>query len=367
MLSFAVGPNSYQQHLNEHFCIHLTPKACRRQPPPVVIYSLLAAYPESSMAESNFGELPLHAAVRCGACAEVVNSILASYPAAAMARDNSGCTPLDILNGTGKMMDHDAVVAALNRTIAVLTKEEQSWEHKITTMQQEFKQNKDKRRREYERIVANKNAEIEDLKRTLDQEKLATSNLASKVIQTEQVVQDKNKLERRYVEKIKKMDEEIRELKGSNSTRKAKIKDLEDIVRSDRKTILELNNRVQTLQSSLTALLEEEEAFAASKLARAENNFKSLMESQFVFLRETERRKDLLRARVKQLGIKIPPKKKPSAEEEEKRRAQNQPTRPPVEEVSNNEVAEKALASAMVHLNPYADGGEHQEGIERDN
>jgi len=70
-----------------------------------VTYSLLSACPESSMAESNFGELPLHEAVRCGACAEAVNCILASYPAAALARDNSGCTPLDILNGTGKMME----------------------------------------------------------------------------------------------------------------------------------------------------------------------------------------------------------------------------------------------------------------------
>ena len=167
--------------------LHVTPvffllilQACRRQPPPVVIYALLSAYPESSMAESNFGELPLHAAVRCGACAEVVNCILASYPAAALAHDNSGCTPLDILNGTGKMMDHDAVVAALNRTIAVLTKEEQSWEQKISSMQQEYEENKDKRRREYERILSNKNDEIQALNQKLDQENLATSNLASR-------------------------------------------------------------------------------------------------------------------------------------------------------------------------------------------
>lgn len=333
-----------------------------------MIYALLSAYPESSMAESNFGELALHAAVRCGACAEVVNCIIASYPAAALARDNSGCTPLDILNGTGKMMDHDAVVAALNRTIAVMTREEQSWGHKISSMQQDFKQNKERRRREYELIVANKNAEIADLKRALDQEKLATSNLASKVIQTEQVVQDRSKSERRLQEKMKKMEEDINELMASNSGRMSKINDLEDIVRSDRKTILELNSRVQTLQSALTSLLEDEEAFASTKLAKAENNFKALMESQFVFLRETERRKDLLRARVKQLGIKIPPKKKPISAEgggDEKRRAvkQQQLAAPPLatEEVSNNEVAEKALASALAHLNPYNENEDNGE------
>ena len=263
------------------------------------------------------------------------------------------------------MLDHDAVVAALNRTIAVLTKEEQAWGNKISAMQQEFKQNKDKRKREYENVVANKNAEIEDLKRTLDQEKLATNNLASKVIQTEQVVQDKSKLEKRYQEKLKKSEEEIDFLKQSNATRKAKVKDLEDIIRSDRKAIVELNNRVQTLQASLTSLLEDEETFAATKLASAEKNFKTLMESQFVFLRETERRKDMLRSRVKQLGIKIPSKKKAQEEEEKKKLAQKQTEAgPPVEEVSNSEVAEKALASAMAHLTPFMDGEDEVGSLE---
>ena len=303
------------------------------------------------MAESNFGELPLHSAVRCGACAEVVNCILAAYPSGVLARDNSGCTPLDILNGTGKMMDHDAVVAALNRTIAVLTKEEQAWEEKISSMQLEFKQNKDKRRQEYETVVATKNAEIEDLKRKLNQENLATSNLAAKVIQTEQVVQDKGKTEKRYQEQIKQNEDEIMQLKSSNATRKSKIKDLEDIVRSDRKAILELNNRVQTLQSSFAALVQEEETFATTKLVEAEKSLKSMMESQFTFIKETEKRKKSLRVRVNQLGIKMPPKKNPDEEAKKKVKAAEQP---PLEH-TNNEVADRALASAMAHLSPVED------------
>ena len=303
------------------------------------------------MAESNFGELPLHSAVRCGACAEVVNCILAAHPSAVLAKDNSGCTPLDILNGTGKMMDHDAVVAALNRTIAVLTKEEQAWEEKISSLQLEFKQNKDKRRQEYETVVATKNAEIEDLKRKLNQENLATSNLAAKVIQTEQVVQDKGKTEKRYQEQIKQNEDEIMQLKSSNATRKSKIKDLEGIVRSDRKAILELNNRVQTLQSSFAALVQEEETFAATKLVEAEKSLKSMMESQFIFIKETEKRKESLRVRVNQLGIKMPPKKKSDEEAKKKVKAAEQP--PP--EHTNNEVADRALASAMAHLSPVED------------
>lgn len=285
--------------------------------------------------------------MRCGACAEVVNCILASYPAAALARDNSGCTPLDILNGTGKMMDHDAVVAALNRTIDVLTREERVWENRIAVMQAEAKKGKDRRRKEYERVIANKNTEILEFRRLLEQEKLATSNLATKVIYTEQLVLEKNKVEKQCLEKIREGKEEIEELLTSNNGHKAKIKELDDIVRSSRKTILNLNDRVESLQSSMTSLLQDEETFVATKLLSAEKNFKTLMEHQFVFLRETERRKELLKVRMKQLGIKSPKK---NAEEDENKKIDPTSIEDEVSNSSNSEVAEKALASAIEHL-----------------
>lgn len=319
-------------------------EACRRQPPPVLVYALLTAFPQSTSAESHFGELPLHAAVRCGACAEVVNCLLAAYPAAVFARDNSGCTPLDILNGTGKMMDHDAVVAALTRTIAVLTKEEQEWQMKIKSMEKEFEANKEQKRREYDRMVEAKNQEIEDLRRELEQEKLATSNLAKKVIQTEKVVELKSSLETRYQDRVKKCEEDIKTLKTSNAQRKAKIKEMESVTITDKTNINELNARVQQLQAQITAVCDEEETFVATTVAKAESQMKFLLESQLLFMKEHEKKKDRLRARVSRLGITLPPKKFPIDFEPEKKKEDEV-----VYEVgvSDNEVAEKALAAAM--------------------
>ena len=335
-------------------------QACRRQPPPVVIYALLAAYPESAMVQSNFGELPLHAAVRCGACCEVVNCILASYPAAVTSRDNSGCTPLDILNGTGKMMDHDSVVAALNRTISVLARDEQAAAHRIGTLQAENKQAKEKRKKEYERIVAAKNSEIEDLKRLLEQETLATSNLASKVIQTERVVQDKSKAEQKMADMINRMDDEMAELRTSNSQRKARIKDLEEIIRSDRNTMVELSQRIQSLERNFESLVGEEELFASHALAKAEHDMAKLMESQLSFFREAERRKDSLRSRVAGLAIDLPrsvPKRDYAREEEEERNRRSLEMPPHENDVSSRAVAEMAMASALVTLKVDPTGG----------
>jgi len=180
-----------------------------------------------------------------------------------------------------------------------------------------------------------------------------------KVIQKEQLVQDSGKIEKRQQEIIKQAETEIMELKSSNANRKSKIKELESIVRSDQKTILELNNRVKTLQSSYIALLKDEESFAETKLADAEKSFKKLMESQLLFLKETEKRKDSLRNRVDQLGIKIPPPKMTPGEAEEykkkqmaQKEAEEAASRAKEADVCDNEVAEKALASAMAHLSP---------------
>ena len=323
-------------------------EACRRQPPPVLIYALLAAYPQSTNAESHFGELPLHAAVRCGACAEVVNCLLAAYPAAVFARDNSGCTPLDILNGTGKMMDHDAVAAALSRTINVLTKEEQEWNAKIKSMEKEFGSEREKKRRDYERMVDTKSGEIAGLKRELQQEKLATSNLAKKVIQTEKVVELKSTLEARYQERLKKCEEDIKTLKNLNAQRKAKIKELEGISAGDRANIEQLNARVEQLQAHLTAVCDEEEIFVATTVARAEAQLKILTEAQSVFIKEHEKKKDRLRGKIGKLGIALPPKKFPSDfDDADYKKVERQKE---LDEPSDQEVAEKALAAAMAQI-----------------
>lgn len=326
-------------------------EACRRQPPPVLIYALLGAYPQSTSAESHFGELPLHAAVRCGACAEVVNCLLAAYPAAVFARDNSGCTPLDILNGTGKMMDHDAVVAALTRTISVLTKEEQEWNAKIKSMEKEFASDKDKKQREYDQIVESKNREIQLLRRELEQEKLATSNLAKKVIQTEKVVQLKSSLEARYQERLNKCEEDIKTLKTLNAQRKTKIKETEAITVADKKTIEQLNLRVQQLQAQLTAVCDDEETFVATTVARAETQMKALVEAQMAFIKAHDRKKEQLRGRIGKLGITLPPKKFPSDfDDVDNKQNGGLEKEKAVDEPSDEEVAEKALAAAMKHF-----------------
>ncbi len=282
-------------------------------------------------------------------------------------------------------MDHDTVVAALTRTIAYLTETEREWNAKAKKKEKEYQASKEKRRREYERIIGKKNSEMNLLRREIEQEKLATSNLAAKVIQTEKVVELKSSLERRHQEKIKRMEDEIQTLKASNANRRAKIKELEEIIRGDRKRIVELNGRVTLLEKEFTSLCGEEDMFVDKRVAKAEEDLKALMKGQMVLIREAEKKKDLLRARLVKLGVTLPKKRIPREDDgnedefgddgedhggsegdvDRPRRRRHQDgdgkitktkaakqtkSQEVIDEPTDEEIAEKALAAAMAHL-----------------
>lgn len=264
---------------------------------------------------------------------------------------------MDILNGTGRIMDHDVVIAALNRTTRFLTKEENVVSWKMEQVQFQHKADQTEQRSKYESMIDKKNTEIDELKRQLQQEKKATSNLASKVIQTETVVQQKMQSENRNMGILERMEGELLDLNASNSSRKTKIAELEEIIESDRKTIMELTEVIETLRSQLTSICEEEEQFVAKNLAKAEANLKTMFETQYVFLKETEKRKELMRERLSTLGISLSASMSEEDEEEEEEESEEEeqsevPGPPSEDEPSDDEVARVALASAMQAVEP---------------
>ena len=212
---------------------------------------------------------------------------------------------MDILNGTGRIKDHDTIIAALNRTTRFLAKEETVFSWKVQHLELKHKEDKEKQSLEYESMLDEKNEEIEDLKRQLQQEKKATSNLAAKVIQTESVVQQKLVSEQRNMEVLESLEEELLDLSARTSSRKTKITELEGIIESDRKTIIELTEVIETLRAQLISICEEEEQFAADNLAKAEANLKAMFETQYIFLKQTEKRKEVMRERISSLGISM--------------------------------------------------------------
>jgi hypothetical protein len=91
-------------------------EAARRQPPIEFMTQLVATYPDAMKAVTQFGELPLHLAVECGASPAVVNLLAVSHWRGCHATDQSGRTPFEVLQENDSLLDpieHKAVVDAL--------------------------------------------------------------------------------------------------------------------------------------------------------------------------------------------------------------------------------------------------------------
>jgi hypothetical protein len=265
---------------------------------------------------------------------------------------------MDILNGTGRITDHDAIIAALNRTTRFLTKEETEFSWKVQQLEQKHKEETERQDIEYETMLDEKNHEIEELKRQLQQEKKATSNLAAKVIQTETVLEQKLVSEMNNMDMLEKLEGELLDLNASNSSKHTKIVEMEEIIESDRLTIMELTEVIETLRSELISMCEEEEQYVADNMAKAEANLKAMFETQYVFLKETEKRKELMLERLSSLGISISSsisadeeeeeeEEEVDTEEQEEDEGEDQPSEEdPSEELTKEPAILSALASA---------------------
>ena len=279
---------------------------------------------------------------------------------------------MDILNGTGRIMDHDSVIAALNRTMKFLSKEEHEFHWKMSQLESKLKDETEEQCAKYEDIIYKKDEEIAELKRQLQQEKLATNNLASKVIQSEKIVQQKVATEKSHLDILEKMEGELLDLNAANSSRKTKITELEDIIESDRKTIMDLTEVIETLRSQLTTICEEEERFVADNLVKAEANLKAMFEHQYVFLKETEKRKELMRERLSTLGISLSASLSEDEEEEAVEEEgeeecveeeEEETEEESLDEPSDYDVARVALASAMHAVQPFIQHSEEEESL----
>ena len=258
---------------------------------------------------------------------------------------------MDILNGTGRITDHDAIIAALNRTTRFLTKEETEFSWKMQQLELKHKEETERQDIEYETMLEEKNHEIEELKRQLQQEKKATSNLAAKVIQTETVLEQKLVSEMNNMDMLEKLEGELLDLNASNSSKHTKIVEMEEIIESDRLTIMELTEVIETLRSELISMCEEEEQYVADNMAKAEANLKAMFETQYVFLKETEKRKELMLERLSSLGISISSSISAEEEEEEvdtEEQEEDEGEEQPSEEEPSDELTkEPAILSAL--------------------
>lgn len=329
-------------------------EACRRQPPAVLISTLLSVHPESCGAVTHFGELPLHLAVGCGASPEVVNILIASNPPSVTAADNGGRTAIEILNDSGHVReDSPLIIESLKRCQTMMERNQEAWERSITEIHSEHDEKVTRISRQHEQALAVKEVRITDLINDVKRGEARAQDLSKQIDERESKIDSKNSVERNLMDLVRDLEGEASSLRNQNRTLRSKVSELDDaIVRKDF-NIDRLNEKVDELTRDLVSVGSAQEALVDRELRKAEYDLNQMMDSQRALLNQVWKQRELVRSVISERGIDTQTKETPVEEavikvpsDDESRRSEAEVPDGHVEEENVNHVAAANAAAA---------------------
>jgi chromosome segregation ATPase len=263
----------------------------------------LSTYPESASCKTQFGELPLHLAVECGAAPEVVNLLIVANWDGIIAYDQSGRTPMEMLDSTEllEQEDHRIVYESLVRCHTAYTNfqkaalEEQSAIKKKHMAK--FCEVKRRHDDELKREQQKKN-EIRGQVRHLEG-KIDTLNegLQSR----DEKIASFHAEEKKWKDHIQALELLVAELKNDFMQENEMVKSLINAVQDKDKEILQRDRKIQTLSNDLLDVLAVQEDEIAFNLTDTERSMRAMVSNQIALQKkvvgQTQGLKDLLSAR----------------------------------------------------------------------
>ena len=324
-------------------------EACRRQGPAWLISALLSVYPLAAEQTTQFGELPLHLAVECGAPPEVVNLLVVTHWHGIMATDQSGRTPLEILQDSEMlaMEDHQVVFESLTRsqeTYQTISEEHQEEVKGIkvrhaaglVAIRQQHDEDLQQEQDQQEKLLA----EVERLKSLVDDAKLSNKKDMDHIQQLSQAVSNgKNNMSHLH----ERLNSEI----ASGAQKAARITSLEQELAGKNQDIVSLKSQIHELQGDLQRIAGWQQDVLARQINSTEESMQTMVE-QFVGLvdllsGQSQRMSSVLKSR--NIAMPPPKPKQPRSKKEEKK--EDAPVETLDEDTLNNiaAVASSALQS----------------------
>lgn len=295
-------------------------EACRRQAPAWLVAALISAHPLSAREPTQFGELPLHLAVECGASPSVVNLLLVSHWVGVVTTDRSGRTPLEILNENEMLdrEDHEIVVDSLRRGRICFEELKAKHNEQVLQIKETHasgieaihhqhsadlaleQETQDKLLGEIERLkallVAGSNSEAvkdREIEKLLSHQEAQSNKIAE--------------LEQKILQVTKEKDAEIR-----------KVEKLEAIVREKDNRIKATQKRSSDLEGDLQAITAWHEEELRRSLERAQRHARKMVESFSTLSTHIEDHSGNLKTLLAARGIDAQPRSPNKQKEEEK-------------------------------------------------
>lgn len=280
-------------------------EACRRQPPAWFISALLAIYPAAADKVTQFGELPLHLAVECGAAPEVVNVLLTANWHGICTKDQSDRTPLEILNESEMlaMEDHKVAFESLSRARDTYDDIERAHHHQMTMLKMKHAKGIEAIRHQHNDDLAVEAeqqdqlmAEVDRLTKLLAASKKREQQQQQEIARRVQVEED---LKNEIAAKVKEYDIVCSE----KCAEKAKVESLEGVVKEKQKEIKRLEARIVDLNSDLQMISAWQDKEVRKSINRTQMNIRRMVDSFMDLQGQLNDHGDGLRALLDSRGI----------------------------------------------------------------
>uniref|UniRef100_A0A7S4I4L1 Uncharacterized protein n=1 Tax=Odontella aurita TaxID=265563 RepID=A0A7S4I4L1_9STRA len=281
-------------------------EACRRQPPPILISSLLDAYPSSCAAKTHFGELPLHLAIGCGSNPESIHLLLASYPNAVSKPDDAGRTPFDLIDEGIEEEDRAVVLGSLERCFAAQHQIEAEWSARLSLLTKRHEAEVDRLVRENRKRLVVKDMALSELAREVQAGTERLGGAAAEADEREAEIQRRTRAERALAKQARVAEGEVSRLRSANRDLKKRLGDLDGTVLRHETTIERLNGRVVSLSQDLRSVCSMHDDLVRNDVRTVEQEMVKLIRLQKGFLNNVRDRGESIRTILTEADIEAP-------------------------------------------------------------
>jgi hypothetical protein len=283
-------------------------EACRREAPAWLISALLSAFPESSKSPTQFGELPLHLAVECGAPPEVVNLLVAAHWLGITAVDQSGRTPLEILNDTEMlaMEDHKVVFDSLTRSQQTYDEIIKRHETEVDVMQRDHAAGLVGIRQQHDGDLQLEQEQQDKLVVEMDRlkELLALAKQTNEIQQRKMDAVNATETSWRYKNQI--LRKRVSDLDSRNKQEKDRVRSLEQVIELKDHEISLMEGRVHELSVDLQNITAWQQKEMVRSLDGTEQRIHDMVESFASLRNQLDDQSGGMRTLLKERGIYVP-------------------------------------------------------------
>jgi hypothetical protein len=228
-------------------------EACRRQPPAWLISQLLSVFPESAKKTTQFGELPLHLAVACGADPDVVNLLIAANFSSVATMDQSGRTPLEILNETDllELEDQMVVLENLKRSTETYQAVFTAHEAQVKRLRNEHNEELSKIEKQHSSTLKVEQHQHDKLGQEVIRLSKIVSELATLSLEQSNKIETFDKRETSWKEKNLELGTQLRKSQDEHEDAQQLINALQDLVVHKNEEIVALKKCVTQLSADM--------------------------------------------------------------------------------------------------------------------